>query len=495
MRPSRSGSLASLSDGTCCVGITRRWVGAWGLMSRNAISPSRRFTMVAGISPAATLQKRQPDMGPLPSERLADLLPELLAAALFRRRLRLDHGEPLQQLLLLRRETRGGPDPHTHVQVAPPALAQPRPALAPHAVHRAGLRPRLDLEQHGPLPVRRGDLHVAAQRRLTERDRQVEDQVVAVALEPGILGDVEHRDEIARRPAARPRHALSAHREVVVVRDAGRHVDLHGLLDLDPAVAAALGTRIRDHRSLAAARGTGRNGDELPEHRARLAPHLPGAAARAAGRGPRALLGARSTARRAAVQRAHAHGLRRPGGDLGQRELERPLQVRPTVPVASALAAAEDRVDPAQAPEVAHEDVERLGQVEMREAEPALAAPPGARRRTAPQARFTVAVVDGALVGIAQHLVRLGEPLEPLLGVVALVAIGMVVHRELAIGLLDVGLGSVARHSQNPVVVRRPHASSSPTRRLVWSTSATILSYGMRVGPRTPITPARGPMR
>src|SRR5437899_1343810 len=272
MRPSNSGSLASLSDGTCCVGITRRWVGAWGLMSRNAISPSPRFTIVAGISPAATLQKRQPDMGLLPSERLADLLPELLAAALFRRRLRLDHGEPLQQLLLLRRETRGGPDPHTHVQLAPPA-------------------------------------------------------------------------------------------------------------------PAALGTRLRDHRSLAAARGTGRDGDELPEHRARLAPHLPGAAARAAGRGPRALLGARSTARRAAIQRAHAHGLRRPRGDFGQRELECHLQVRPTVPVASALAAAEDRVEPAQAPEVAHEDVERLGQVEMREAEPALPAPPGARRPP-PQARL-----------------------------------------------------------------------------------------------------------
>src|SRR3989442_792518 len=434
MRPSSSGSLASLSDGTCCVGITRRWVGAWGLMSRNAISPSPRFTIVAGISPAATLQKRQPDMGPLPPERLADLLPELLATALFRRRLRLDHGEPLQQLLLLRRELRGGPDPHTHVQVAPPALAQPGQALAPHAVHRAGLRPRLDLEQRGP--IRRGDLHVATQRRLTEGDGQVEDQVVAVAFEPGILGDVEHRDEIARRPVARPRHALSAHREVVVVRDAGRDVNLHGLLDLDPAVAAALGARIRDHRSLAAARGTGRDGDELPEHRARVAPHLPGAAARAAGRGPRALLGASALARRAAIQRAHAHGLRRPRGDFGQSELERHLQVRPTVPVARALAA-EDRVEPAEAPEVAHEDVERLGQVEMREAEPALAAPPGARRRTAPQARFTVAVVDGALVGIAQHLVRLGEPLEPLLGVVALVAIGMVVHSELAIGLLD----------------------------------------------------------
>src|SRR5438445_5805883 len=280
MRPSSCGSLASLSDGTCWVGITRRWVGAWGLMSRNAISPSPRFTIVAGISPAATLQKRQPDMGPLPSERLADLLPELPAAALLRRRLRLDRGEPLQQLLLLRRELRGGPDPHTHVQVAPPALAQPGQALVPHAVHRAGLRPGLDLEQGGS--VRRGDLHVAAQRRLAERDREVKHQVVAVALEPRILSDVEHRDEIARWPVARPRHALSAHREVVVVRDPGRHVGLHRLLGPDPAVAAALAARIRDHRSLAAAGGTRRDGDELPEHGARLAPHLARAAAAAA---------------------------------------------------------------------------------------------------------------------------------------------------------------------------------------------------------------------
>src|SRR5207245_61984 len=67
---------------------------------------------------------------------------------------------------------------------------------------------------------------------------------------------------------------------------------------------------------------------------------------------------------------------RGPSGDLGQGELEGHLQVRATVPVASALAAAEDRIEPAQVPEVAHEDVERLGQVERREAEPAPAGPP-----------------------------------------------------------------------------------------------------------------------
>src|SRR2546428_6994101 len=122
MRPSSCGSLASLSDGTCCVGITRRWVGAWGLMSRNAIIPSPRLTIVAGFSPAATLQKSQPVVrGPLPAERLADLLPELLPAPLLRRRLRLDFIELLQESLLFRCEIGGGPDPHTHVQVAAPA--------------------------------------------------------------------------------------------------------------------------------------------------------------------------------------------------------------------------------------------------------------------------------------------------------------------------------------------------------------------------------------
>src|SRR5207245_61982 len=156
----------------------------------------------------------------------------------------------------------------------------------------------------------------------------------------------------------------------------GRHVDLHRLLGPDPTVAAALGARIRDHHPLAPAGGTGRDGDELPEHRARLAPHLTRAAADTAGRGLRPLLGARATTRPATIEGADAHGLRGPSGDLGQGELEGHLQVRATVPVASALAAAEDRIEPAQVPEVAHEDVERLGQVERREAEPAPAGPP-----------------------------------------------------------------------------------------------------------------------
>src|SRR5439155_27006023 len=138
---------------------------------------------------------------------------------------------------------------------------------------------------------------------------------------------------------------------------------------------SAPGARTRAQHRRSPAGGTRRAGDEPPVHRARVAPPRTGAAAGAPGRRLRPRLGARATTRPAAVEGTHAHGLRGPGGDLGQGELEGHLQVRATVPVASALAAAEDRIEPAQVPEVAHEDVERLGQVEMREAEPASRAP------------------------------------------------------------------------------------------------------------------------
>src|SRR5262245_66209165 len=39
--------------------MTRMWVGARGLMSRNAITTSSSWTFVEGISPATILQNRQ----------------------------------------------------------------------------------------------------------------------------------------------------------------------------------------------------------------------------------------------------------------------------------------------------------------------------------------------------------------------------------------------------------------------------------------------------
>src|SRR5207245_9096449 len=94
------------------------------------------------------------------------------------------------------------------------------------------------------------------------------------------------------------------------------------------------------------------------------------AAAGAARRGPRTRRGAGAATHGAAVQGSDLDGLGRSGRDLGERQLEADLQVLAAVVLApGALAAPEDGVEPAQAAEVPHEDVERLGQVEMREPE------------------------------------------------------------------------------------------------------------------------------
>src|SRR5436305_6863616 len=98
------GSLVSLSDATCSTGITSRCVGACGLMSLKARIPSPRFTTVAGISPAATLQKMHATRVSSAPERLPQLLPELFADPLFCGRAGLDLRELVKQRPLLARE-------------------------------------------------------------------------------------------------------------------------------------------------------------------------------------------------------------------------------------------------------------------------------------------------------------------------------------------------------------------------------------------------------
>ena len=121
-------------------------------------------------------------------------------------------------------------------------------------------------------------------------------------------------------------------------------------------------------------------------------------------------------------------------------------------PIATrALAAAEERVEAPRArePEVAHEYHERFGQIEVHRGEA------GASGCSLPaQSRNAVAIVGGAFVGIAQHLVRFGHELEFFFGgLVAVIAIGMALHRELAVGLLDVCFARVPLDAEDDVEI------------------------------------------
>ena len=101
-------------------------------------------------------------------------------------------------------------------------------------------------------------------------------------------------------------------------------------------------------------------------------------------------------------------------------------------------------LEAAEAAEVAHENAERLGEVDVMESAATAAA----------QSRLAVTIVRRALLRITQHVVRLGDLLEPLLGFFrAVVAVGMVRHRELAICLLDLVVGRRARDAEDFVKI------------------------------------------
>jgi hypothetical protein len=79
---------------------------------------------------------------------------------------------------------------------------------------------------------------------------------------------------------------------------------------------------------------------------------------------------------------------------------------------------------------------------------------------------LAVAVVGGALLGVREHLIRLVNLFELLLGLlIARVHIGVILACQLAIRRLDFFLGGVAWHAQYRIVVlEAPHRLSPSDR-------------------------------
>jgi hypothetical protein len=80
---------------------------------------------------------------------------------------------------------------------------------------------------------------------------------------------------------------------------------------------------------------------------------------------------------------------------------------------------------------------------------------PGGRIRVGRDASEVLAegVVAATQLGIRQHVVGLGDVLEPLLGLGVLVDVGVVLARQPAVGPLDVGRVGIAGDSEDLVEV------------------------------------------
>ena len=266
---------------------------------------------------------------------------------------------------------------------------------------------RLGAGRDRPAPRRRrasaGDGR--AERGLGDRDRHLGDEVVAVAPVALVLGDPQVHVEVAgsppRGPAA-PRRQPQRRPGV----DAGRHVDLVGVLDGDAALAPARRARRHDDLAEAAAAGHGADVTIWPSRlwRTRCTCPVPLQSAHVTGCVPAPAPAA------AAVLAALRHPQRDGHGRPEHRLLERRCRRRPPGPGRAAVRARRRGRPATERALAAEEGVEQV--VEATPAEDVLDPRPGA----GVDARLAEAVVAGPLVGVGQHLVGPGDLLEPLGG-------------------------------------------------------------------------------
>src|SRR5579859_5801742 len=280
-----------------------------------------------------------------------------------------------------------------------------------------------------------GNRQLVAQRRLGDVDRQVEDDIVLVALEDLVRLHLHQHVEIAGRAALRARLTLAGETQLLAVVHARGHAHLQLARLALAARAAALLAGVGDHAPLAVAAVAGGDVDELAEDALLHAAHLAAAVAAGAAFGLAARFGADAAAEGALLGAADLDLLLRAEDRLFEGQGQVVAQVGAALRAAPlAGGAAEEGVeDVAEAAEIA----------EALEAAARLLAHAGPAE----------AVVGGALLRIGEDLERLVDLFEALLRPVILIAVGMVLHRQLAEGLLDLFRAGRARHAEHVVVV------------------------------------------
>ena len=242
---------------------------------------------------------------------------------------------------------------------------------------------------------------------------QLVDEVVALALEALVRSSPDVDVEVPVAAAPGPDRAEAAEAQGRPGVDPGRDVDRVGLLLDASSLAPAVGARLRDDLAEAAAAGARRRGDHLAEDRLADPAHLAGAAAL----GARLRVGARRRAAGlAGVARDRgAHRHRRLGAEHGLLEVDvdRHLEV-------AAPGRAADRL--------ARRHRSRRPPPPKNASKMSPTPPPNPNGSPAAGLRALGPehVVAAALLGVAQHLVGLGDLLEPGLGAgVAGVGVGV----------------------------------------------------------------------
>src|SRR5688572_3124122 len=346
--------------------------------------------------------------------------------------------ENAELFLLLGRQVHGRLDLHAAEQVADAALADGAYSFPPQAEQTPRLSFRRHLENDGA--VERRHVDAAAERGRREADGNLAAQVLTFASEDRMRlnGDVDV--EVARRPAVAPGLAFASEPDPVAIVDAGRNLDRERLVLAHAAPAAALAARLVDRCArAAAARARLLNREKALGHA-----ELSDAAASLAGDRLGAGLRPLARATRALDLCGDVERDRIAGDGLLESQLEVVAQIRAAEHLVAAAAA------PA-AEDIAEHVAENIAERVRAAAE---AAASGAVLHT----RMTEAVVGRALVLVRQRFVGFLGFLELRFRLrVARIAVGMMLHREASIRLLEVGFRGVTRDAEYLVVIPLRH--------------------------------------
>ncbi len=339
-----------------------------------------------------------------------------------------------EQLLLAFSQLHRCLDDDVNHQIARGMAADIADAFAPEAEDLGALRLRGNPYVGGA--VEGGDLDFAAQGCGGETDWHLAMQVVTIALEDGVLLDVNLHVEIPRRPTVDTGFAMAAMTQAHAVIDPRRNLHFEGLLPLDAPRAAAGGAGLRNDAAAAMAFGAGLLDGEEPL----LYTNLPRSATSWAGLRLGAGFCAAAVAGVAFFQCRNADGLLGAASGFLQRDLEVVAQVGASIDIRAA-----------STPSAASKDVAKDISEGIGKAVEALAASTAAAHGRV-DASMAVAVVGGALVGIGQDLIGFLGLLELVLSVLAVrVAVRMIFHGQLAVGLFQLVLRGVAIDAEDLV--------------------------------------------
>src|SRR6266478_1642563 len=263
-------------------------------------------------------------------------------------------------------------------------------------------------------------------------------KIVALAFEKGMLFDMQDNVEVAGRSAEDASFAESGKANASAVFDSGGNFCFNGALTHQPSLALALRTGIGNDtaRTLASGASAGDAEESL------LIAHLAAAIAGTALDRRFTRSGAGSVTRVASLMAANFDVL----FSTEERFIE--FQVKVFAQIGAALGASAPAASTAEQIAETKEFSEDVAEVLKN-----CGIEAGGTARVA-HTRVSEAVVKGALLGVGENCVGLGQLFEFIfrIGIIG-VAVGMVGHRQLAVGALDLNFGGRAGDTEHLVVV------------------------------------------